>query len=1149
MKIIIWCAIAILLALPNLSAGQNFWKPAGTVPDNVTAICANAATGKIIAGTMNGIYITSDTGGNWIKAASLANSGITSLVAFSSGILLVGTSSGLFIGPDSGSWNSTTITEPVTSISSNGIVGTQDGNIYTPNGGFTNWKKTAATGGVVRSISAIVYPAIVAACNVSTIWLSLDSGVTWNSIPAPTASLFNSIECSFVYPQDFTLFVATSSGGVLASRDTGNTWIDRNAGIKDLRSVSLLEFTLATQSGVFHLPYDSLKSGGWVDWTAGITGTNSITAFGMDTIGNFHLALDGGRIFTQWINRGFQHVKNTKSNLDFFITNKGILFNNNTTAGLQWPRGSNDSYVFGGGLWFATKKYLPLSPEAKQGWSEAGVVPHANAFAANSVSRRILGIDSNFTATYSILYSRSETSYLWDTTRLPAKAKLPLIVALPNGKDLIWNTAHAYLGSDMGPFDSVALGGKTIATASSEGVIASFASPYTIFVPNADWSVWKARSFTPNARPKLISSVKHGAVILVLTVSGTISLSADSGNTWLPISAPPSGVNSIVGLALADDASVFAATTSGSIFWSANQGNSWSHFDDGIAGSMIKSLKSANGQDFAVLTDLGIFQLNYNNPNGWVLKTSGISWANHLKRIDIDATGKLHAMDSSGQVWTEWTSDALKPGMLELCELGYNPNSGVGWFTQGETAAPNDGADPIWKYYPYLGTSFNTATGSPVIHDAFTPIYRWPVWKTDAASGKAGENFNFGSRMPSVKTRDSLASLNEKPVFISEEDIINSYSDNDISANPEFKPGAGYPFGLNIQESIYTWGFGRYRDIIYVRYHVTNASKDTLKECFLAPAIDPDLGIGGSAAANDMNSAIDNTDKLIVSRALGSDPAYQDFVNNPELLNMGYQFSSPESGKEYGMIGLALVETPVVVNNEIIDNSDSLRLGGYGPNSLYRQNRLALSSFRSWTISNDPPTSNGRYEFLSGRRKDHDPSIIADKRVLLSCGPFDLIPRASVTTTLAIGIAHPSTTVRSNNLDSLIRLMAFAHRFFATPVVNSGDPNSVTIHHFEDLPFIADVKQKPSPSGFDLETYPNPCSSVSVVHFTLAEGSKVQIKLFDEIGSEVLAIPEKYFPKGEQNVALDMRDICSGMYSCMLTANGAKKMVKIVVVK
>ena len=53
----------------------------------------------------------------------------------------------------------------------------------------------------------------------------------------------------------------------------------------------------------------------------------------------------------------FLRQTNVFSNIEFFYTNRGVLFNSGSQAeGCFWPRGSGNSYIFGEGLWFATKK-------------------------------------------------------------------------------------------------------------------------------------------------------------------------------------------------------------------------------------------------------------------------------------------------------------------------------------------------------------------------------------------------------------------------------------------------------------------------------------------------------------------------------------------------------------------------------------------------------------------------------------------------------------------------------------------------------------------------------------------------------------------------------------------------------------------------
>lgn len=389
----------------------------------------------------------------------------------------------------------------------------------------------------------------------------------------------------------------------------------------------------------------------------------------------------------------------------------------------------------------------------------------------------------------------------------------------------------------------------------------------------------------------------------------------------------------------------------------------------------------------------------------------------------------------------------------KLVELGYNPNSGAGWYTEGQINDPETGDDG--KFISYLSPRYSTSTGAydGVVRSTVPDRSQvWPLWDT-ATTKTLKHNYYFGDYIESNAVRKTLAGTLKPngdkvmPAMLSQEDIVNVYSDQDVSANPEYRQGLGYPFGLNIVEVIYSWSFGRYRDMIFVRHKVTNASKDTLYECFVAPAFDPDLGVGGSAAANDYNSyfGLLNADTLRARRVFPKNsPYYQD----PTKLNMGYQWSGPESGKQYGVIGFSFLESPVTVNGNIVDNSDSAAVNGYGPGG---QSQLGLTTFKKWTISNDPPTPDLRYDFVSDGSKDHDVTIQGDMRLLFSTGPFTLAPGKSVETTVAIGIAQASTTNLESNKDSIVKLIAFAHTVFADTTGSyaaTHDSSATIVKHF-----------------------------------------------------------------------------------------------------
>lgn len=370
----------------------------------------------------------------------------------------------------------------------------------------------------------------------------------------------------------------------------------------------------------------------------------------------------------------------------------------------------------------------------------------------------------------------------------------------------------------------------------------------------------------------------------------------------------------------------------------------------------------------------------------------------------------------------------------KLCELGYNPNSGAGWYTEGENGGAADGANPSDKYITYMSPNYDKYSGkytgppNPNVPNQSIP---WPIWDTSSTK-TLKQNYYFGDYISDVELRKKLPSMTiggktPTPAMLSQEDIVNIYTDADPTANPEFKPNTGYPFLINIQEVIYSWSFGRYRDMIFVRHKVTNTSTETLHECYLAPAFDPDLGPanGGLSAQNDFNSYV-NDDETGAKNALKGYPPYD---QHPSYLNMAFQASKAESGKEYGWLGATFLESPAVdERGNIIENSDSASLRGYSDSSIHQ---LGLSTFKKWVIANDPPTGDLRYDFVSSGQKDLDRTITGDMRLLFSTGPFTLPPGKSVETTIGLAIANPSTSNAQANEDSLLRLVAFAHKVFA----------------------------------------------------------------------------------------------------------------------
>lgn len=422
--------------------------------------------------------------------------------------------------------------------------------------------------------------------------------------------------------------------------------------------------------------------------------------------------------------------------------------------------------------------------------------------------------------------------------------------------------------------------------------------------------------------------------------------------------------------------------------------------------------------------------------------------------------GTANSYIYGGGVWFA-TKKNISGKRKKLCELGYNPNSGAGWFTEGEIGNPDPSSADAAKYVSYVSPRYSKETGKydGVLRTSVsTPAAVWPIWDT-SISKTLNRNYYFGDYISSLAERERLSGLASsntplpnsnppkvpKPAMLSQEDIVNVYSDQDVTANPEYKTGSGYPFKLNVVEVINSWSFGKYRDMIFLRRKVTNAStSDTLYECFISQSYDPDLGVGSGPAGNDHNSYYGLTPADIADCKVFFKPDtinhthqyYDKFYNDPTSLNLARQWSESEASAnppgQYGCIGFAFLESPITApNGDVLDISDSAAVGGYC--NGYPQ--LGLKTFKQWTLNNDPPTPDLRYDFLSDGSKGIDEAIGgaggADMRLLFATGPFTLGPLKSVETTVAIGIARPSTTTLKLNKDSVVKLIAFAHHVFS----------------------------------------------------------------------------------------------------------------------
>ncbi|MFN8358479.1 MAG: hypothetical protein U0264_01065 [Candidatus Kapaibacterium sp.] len=335
----------------------------------------------------------------------------------------------------------------------------------------------------------------------------------------------------------------------------------------------------------------------------------------------------------------------------------------------------------------------------------------------------------------------------------------------------------------------------------------------------------------------------------------------------------------------------------------------------------------------------------------------------------------------AGGVWFCGTKTLANGKPSRLCEISYNPNSGASWFAPGSIEDGDLVSDELrLKYRTYFSTDFrpdgvpfNTADGP-----------NWPIWDNSTVAGDTLKKDRYlGHYVDDITLRNKA--LSKAPAFISGEDIFSIFKDTDLNryeGGVGTRRSQGFPMRLQYEQTIYSWGFGDYRDFIFVKYAIINKSVDTIRDCWVAAAYDMDI----ASTTNGANGAANDRCK---------------FYADEDSLNLAVQWSlgtQGERGKGFGYIGFDFLESPAV------DATGRIR----HDKKFYAQNeQLGLVTFRNWSINEDLKDNGDRYDFVSQKQKDGDTEA-GDKRFLMSTGPFVMVPKDTVRVVVGIVFANTS---------------------------------------------------------------------------------------------------------------------------------------------
>lgn len=346
--------------------------------------------------------------------------------------------------------------------------------------------------------------------------------------------------------------------------------------------------------------------------------------------------------------------------------------------------------------------------------------------------------------------------------------------------------------------------------------------------------------------------------------------------------------------------------------------------------------------------------------------------------------------------------------LKKMSVVSYNPNSGASWMVPGEVTQPytnsrlDQSQEGVNKYRIYFSTDYNSFTGEPFDKDDIAnggP--NWPIWDSDPDETFYVDRY-LGRYISDVSKRNR-ETYTKGPAIVSGEDIVTIFKDTDLSRYEIGRGRAqreGYPLGIEVDQRIYTWGFGQFQNFIFIRYSIVNKSSDTLFNCWMAPALDTDIG-----AANN-----DRTKAAILNQ-------------DDDSLNLGVQWSEQEGSTRYGYMGADFLESPSVDIDGFIRKDKKF---------YTQEEQLGMKTLVNWVIDIDPRTPEERYDFMARGTLDDDNGP-GDKRFLMATGAFNMRPGDTARVVVAILIAPSvanSPTGEWADLDSLIKLDLFAQKVY-----------------------------------------------------------------------------------------------------------------------
>lgn len=290
------------------------------------------------------------------------------------------------------------------------------------------------------------------------------------------------------------------------------------------------------------------------------------------------------------------------------------------------------------------------------------------------------------------------------------------------------------------------------------------------------------------------------------------------------------------------------------------------------------------------------------------------------------------------------------------------------------------------------------------------------VWEDPALASLKTYKINKGDVTSSDYLNwppDAPRDAEGNPLNAGDQTLWAVYNDSDPVPHTN-NAGGSSPQNLEVQQTTFAFNRqGPLGNMIFVKFKFYNKGNETLTDCYASLWSDPDLGGAGD-----------------------------DVVGCDTLLSVGYVYNATNNDEMYGArppcVGYDFFQGPMVPGAP----SDTAHAFGQ---AFPGYKNLPMTSFNKYINGTDPDSKLASYNYMQGLTKEGDPLIDevtgrvtryfdagdpvkgtgwldqdpADKRLMLSSGPFTMAPGDSQEVVVAIIIAQATDRLSSVTLMKL----------------------------------------------------------------------------------------------------------------------------------